>query len=106
MASLTGKAPQVLNRQTRQGGYVAARVAGANRFPVWQLTDGGTVPSKELQEVFHCYGDQRRWQWIAFLRSAQPDLEAHTPIDWLKNGQPLEPVLRLARKDTGQLEAL
>ncbi len=106
VATWLGKSPQVVNRQAKSGRYVAALVRGSNRYPVWQFTPHGSVPSEELAALFSLFGGARRWPWIAFLRTPQPDLDEYSPIDWLNGGGEFAPVKRLAKKRAGLIQAL
>lgn len=106
MAEAVGKTPQVLNRQAKAGRYVSAPVKGANRFPLWQFTDNGAVPTQALSALFAPFGAPRRWQWVIFLRTPQPELDDAMPMEWVKAGKPTEAAERLARKECGLIEAL
>lgn len=101
-----GKTPQVLNRQAKRGQYVCVSQQGRHLYPRWQFGPDDYVPSRALASLFELYGSARRWQWIAFLRTPQGDLENQTPMQWLLLGQDDAPVRRLARKGLGQIEAL
>lgn len=101
-----GVTPHALNRHARAGRYVCAPLRRRNRYPRWQFGPDGSVPSAELSMLWAHFGARRRWQWIAYLCTPQPDLGGDTPMHWLIAGGEFAVVDRLARKQLGLIESL
>lgn len=97
-----------IRRGVQDGRYLAVRVAGKLRLPVWQFIDAttshpassddaaastSTAPLPNLRALVSAIPSELHPQTIAsFMETAQPELDDMTPVEWLTGGGDARPV--------------
>lgn len=101
-ATLLGRDPSNIRRGVHEGRYYAVRVAGALRLPQWQFIEQTTyddapgedvvpdvqgVPLPNLASLVSRIPTGLHPRTIeGFMHTDQPELDDHSPIEWLTGG--------------------
>lgn len=95
VADLLGTSPAATRKRRDRGNLLAIKIRGHYRYPAWQFTEAGDV-IPGIPEVLSGMTDSDAASQIRFFLTPLSELEGQRPIDWLQEGKPLEPVLRIA----------
>lgn len=94
LADALGLTRQAVDKRRRAGKLLALSVGRRGyRYPAFQVVNGELL--KDLEQVLEGLSGHDAWAQLAFLVTAQSDLEGRTPVDCLKDGH-REAVLRAA----------
>lgn len=93
---LGGISRQAIDKRLRLGKLLAIETGRHGRqLPVWQFTEGGVLP--RMEEVLAALEGHDPWSMLAFFLSPNVITEGKRPLDLLRSGGNVEPVLRAAR---------
>lgn len=95
-----GVSRQAISKAVASGSVIACRLAGGQWvYPTWQFTDSGTVHPHLVKLWTTLVAAADPWTCAVWLRSAHPELDDRSAVDWIADGHPIEAVLELARVD-------
>lgn len=95
VADLLGTSPAAVRKRRDRATLLAVKLRGHYRYPAWQFTSGGEVVPG-VAEVMAGMADSDAGSQIRFFLTPLSELDGLRPIDWLREGRPLVPVLRIA----------
>lgn len=104
LLSWIGGSRQALSGRVERGRVVACQLeSGRWVYPTWQFRDDGTVDDAYITVWRALRGAQSApvadpWTCALWMCAPHPDLDRISPVEWLRAGNDLEPVVTLARQ--------